>query len=60
MILKLCYKEGRDERCTETDLSTAKTLVDMQAFILEAIRDAYKYSTEPIPEGLDINRDHKA
>jgi hypothetical protein len=52
MIIKICTNEGRTERCTETELPVDKSWEELQKFAISAIKTAYKYSDEKLPEGL--------
>ena len=54
MLFSLHWKEGREERFTDTIIPEGKTWEEVQEYILLATKKAYKYSDEEIPEGLDI------
>ena len=54
MKLILSWKEKREERRTEIELPSDKNWEELQKYVAVFIRKAYKYSDEPIPDGLDI------
>ena len=52
-MLKIIIKwtEGNQDRCTETELPD-KNWEELQEYIRQLIKKAYKYSNTKIPEGL--------
>jgi len=51
MKLKLCWMEGRNERCSESDLPLT-TIEETTASFHLSLKKALKFSTELIPHGL--------
>ena len=51
MKLKLCWMDGREERCTESELPLS-SWPEIQEHIRLLVKSAVKYSDLPIPEGL--------
>jgi hypothetical protein len=52
LTLKICWKEGREDRSTETELPMDKNWAELQEYIRQLVKKAVKYSDCPIPEGL--------
>ncbi len=58
MKLIIQWTEGRQLRQTETEIPVGKNWVEIQKYLQELLKDAYKYSDVPLPEGLteaDLN-----
>lgn len=51
-VVKVCWHEGREERCTETKLPTDKNWEELQEHIRQLIKKAVKYSDTYPPQGL--------
>tara|TARA_Y100000310_G_scaffold321965_1_gene380359 strand:+ start:1831 stop:2016 length:186 start_codon:yes stop_codon:yes gene_type:complete len=49
------WTEGRKERSTETEIPEGLNWEDTQKYIISLAAKSYKYSDEPVPEGLDVN-----
>jgi hypothetical protein len=47
------WREDREERWTETEIPKGLTWDEVLKFIIEAAKKAYKYSTVPLPEGVN-------
>ena len=52
MKITLEWQEGREARKSETELPSGGSWQELQEFIRQLARKAYKYSDEVIPEGL--------
>ena len=46
------YQEGRETRQTETVIPDGLNWENVVKYIVAAARKAYKYSNEPLPEGV--------
>ena len=58
MKLIIQWTEGRQTRQTETDIPQGKNWTEVQKYLTEALRKAYKYCDEPLPEGLTESELH--
>ena len=52
MILKFCWKEGRQDRVTECELPENASWPTLQEWFRLHLKTAIKYSDAEIPEGL--------
>ena len=52
MKLIIQWNEGREVRQTETEIPQGKIWEEVKQFVISAVKKAYKYSSEPLPEGI--------
>jgi len=52
MKLIIQWQEGRQVRQTETDVPQDKSWEEVQEYLISATKKAYKYSDNPLPNGL--------
>lgn len=50
MLLVFKWKEGREERQSEIEIPAESDWEQVKNFVLEAVKKAYKYSSEELPK----------